>query len=211
MKQLLENNKKACVIGVIIALIVIAGIIVTMVLGFNKEMQYEPSQSIDIYIEQKPDLDKIRDICNEVLQQKNTIQTVEIYEDMVTITAKTISEEQKNNIVNKVKENYEFKQTAEETEIKNLPATRIRDMYKKYVLPFVISGIVVLIYMAIRYYKKGIVKVLVTTFLIPVIAQVVLFSIYAITRIPLGRTTPIIAIVVYILSILYVTKRMESK
>lgn len=32
---------------------------------------------------------------------------------MVTIRAKSISDEQKDSIVNKIKENYEFEQTAE--------------------------------------------------------------------------------------------------
>ena len=146
MKQLTEKNKKICIIA-IITLIIIAGIIVTIVMGFNKELKYSQSQSIDVYVEQEVDRNKIKNIANEVLGRNNMVETVEIYEDMVTIRTKSISEEQKNDLVNKIKENYEFKQTAEDTKVKDIPATKLVDMYKKYILPFSISGILVLIYM----------------------------------------------------------------
>ena len=128
MKQV---NKKTNIIIAIIALIIVIGIIMTIVFGFNKELKYKQAQTIEIYIEQEIDKEKIKSIANEVLGIKNTIQTVEIYQDMVIIRAESISEEQKNNLVNKVKENYEFEQTAENTTINSIAATRIRDMYKQ--------------------------------------------------------------------------------
>ena len=209
MKQLKGKNKKILAI-IIISLIIIAGIIVTIILGFNKELKYSQTQSIDVYIEQQVDRNKIKDIANEILGRNNMVEVVEIYEDMVTIRAKNISEEQKNNLVNKIKENYEFEQTAEETTIKNIPAARLIDMYKNYIIPFAISGIVVLVYMLIRYRKKGILKVLTKTIFIPIIAILVLLSIIAITRIPVGRFITVVVIFIYVLSILYVVKQIEK-
>lgn len=206
MKQ--KNNKIIAI--AIIALIILAGIVVVSIWGFNKELKYEQGQRIDIYVEQQVDKTKIKNIVNEVLGTSNIVQTVEIYEDMVTIRAKTISEEQRNNIVNKVKENYEFKQTVEETQINTVPETRIRDMYKQYVLPFVLSAVLVVGYMVIRYYKKGMLKVLARTVAIPVIAELLLLSVIAITRIPMGRFVPTFVILVYIASILYVIKENEK-
>ena len=209
MKQLKGKNTKILAI-IIISLIIIAGIIVTIVLGFNKELKYSQAQSIDVYIEQQVDRNKIKDIANEILGSSNMVEVVEIYEDMVTIRAKTISEEQKNNLVNKIKESYEFEQTAEETTIKTITAARLTDMYKNYIIPFAISGIIVLVYMLIRYRKKGILKVLAKTIFIPIIAILVLLSIIAITRIPVGRFIPVVVILVYVLSILYVVKQIEK-
>ena len=101
-------------------------------------------------------------------------------------------------------------QTAEETTIETIPSTRIADMYKRYILPFVISGIVVLIYMAIRYYKKGISKVITRTVFIPVVGQLFLLSIIAITRIPVGRLTLVLNIAMYIITILFVIRENEK-
>lgn len=204
-----QKNKKIIAIA-IIALIILVGIVVINIWGFNKELKFEQSQKIEIYIEQQVDKTKIKNIVNEVLGTNNMLQTIEIYEDMVSIRAKSIYEEQRNNIVNKIKESYEFAQTAEETDISTVPATRIRDMYKQYILPFAISGVLVVVYMVIRYHKKGILKVFARTIAIPVVAELLLLSVIAITRIPMGRFIPTFIILVYVASILCVIKENEK-
>lgn len=205
-----QKNIKIIFIA-LVALVILIGIVVVGILGYNKELKFEKSQSIDIYVEQKVDESKIKNIVHEALGNANyTVQTVEIYKDMVTIRSEQITEEQRNNIVNKIKENYEFKQTAEETTINTVPATRIIDMYKGYILPFTISGILVLVYMVIRYYKKGILKVLARTVAIPVFGELFLLSVIVIARIPVGRFTPILVIGMYIAAILIVIKENEK-
>lgn len=204
-----QRNKKI-IISAIIALIILAGIVVVSIWGFNKELRYEQSQKIDIYVGQSIDEAKVKGIANEVLGMHNMVQTVEIYEDMVTIRARSISEEHKNTIVNKIKESYEFEQTAENTDINTVPATRIRDMYKQYVLPFTISGVLVVGYMVIRYYKKGILKVLLNAVLIPAVAELLLLSWMAIVRIPIGRFTPALVTLVYAASVWYTMEKIEK-
>lgn len=206
----MKQKNKIIIASSIIALIILAGIVVVGIWGFNKELRFAQSQKIDIYVEQRVDTDKIKTIANEVLGMHNMVQTVEIYQDMVTIRAISISEEQRNTIVNKVKEIYEFEQTADKVNIDTVPSTRIRDMYKQYVLPLIISGVFVLIYMVIRYHKKGILKVVATTIFIPVIAELILLSWMAIVRIPIGRFTPILIILVYIASIWFVMNKNEK-
>ena len=205
-----QKNIKIIVIS-IMTLVILAGIVITGIYGFNKELKYSKSQSIDVYIEQEADVSKIKEIVKENLgNSNNMVQTVEIYKDLVTIRAKEITEEQKNNIVNKIKENYEFSQTAENTTINTVPETKLIDMYKKYIVPFSISGILVLVYMAIRYYKKGILKVLGRTIMFPIFGELFLLSIIAITRIPVGRFTPVLIIAMYVASILMVIKQNEK-
>jgi len=204
-----QRNKKI-ILGAIIALVILAGIVVVNVWGFNKELRYSESQTIEIYVGQKIESEKIKEIADEVLGMHNMVQTVSIYEDSVIIRAKTISTEQKNSIISKVKEIYEFEQTAENTAIKTRPATRIRDMYKQYILPFTISAIVVLVYMMIRYNKKGIWKVCARTIFVPVIAELLLLSWIAIVRIPVGRFIPVLVILIYIVSILYLINKNEE-
>lgn len=205
-----QKNIKIIVIS-IMTLVILAGIVVTGIYGFNKELKYSQSQSIDVYIEQEVDVSKIKEIVKENLgNSNNMVQTVEIYKDLVTIRAKEITDEQKNNIVNKIKENYEFSQTAEDTIINTVPATKLIDMYKKYIVPFAISGVLVLIYMAIRYYKKGILKVVGRTIIYPIFGELFLLSIIALARIPVGRFTPVLVITMYIASILMVIKQNEK-
>ena len=204
-------KKKNVIILAIAMIIVIAGVIVASTIGFNKQLRYQDSQKIDIYVASEVDVDKIKSIANEVLGKQNMVQTIEIYQDMVTIRAKSISDEQKDSIVNKIKENYEFEQTAEKTEIKDIPATRIRDMFKKYVLPFVLSFIIILVYMVVRYRQKGILNVFAQTMAIPVLCEILLISLIAITRIQVGVYTPTLVLVVYLASITYTVIRVEKQ
>ena len=101
--------------------------------------------------------------------------------------------------------------TAEKTTIEDVPTTRLRDIYKKYVVPFAISEILIIAYMTIRYKKVGIIKVMARTLIIPVIGEALLASIIAITRMPVGRFTPVLSITVYIFTILYVTNKNEKE
>ena len=104
-----QRNIKIIVIA-IEALVILAGIVIINIMGFNKELRFSQSERIDVYIENEADKAKVKSIVNEVLgDQNNMVQTVEIYQDMVTIRAKEITDDQKNDIVNKLKENYEFK------------------------------------------------------------------------------------------------------
>lgn len=206
----MKQKNKIIITSSLIALIILVGIVVVGIWGFNKELRFAQSQSIDIYVEQKVNASQIKEIAEEVLGMHNMVQTVEIYEDMVTIRAISISEEQRNTIVNKIKENYEFEQTAEKTTINTIPATRFRDMYKEYVMPFIITVVLVVAYMAIRYHKKGTLKVIAKTAFIPIIAELLLLSWMAIVRIPIGRFVPIFVILVYVASIWFVIKETEK-
>ena len=195
----------------IIAIAIMSLVIVVGIFGFNKELRYGQGQVINVYVEQMVDVTNIKKLVNECLAGKtNMVQTVEIYQDYVTIKAKEITEEQKNNIVNKLKENYEFSQTAEDTTIENVAATKYIDIYKKYIVPFAVSGVIVLAYIVIRYHKKGILKVLGRTIIIPVFGELFLLSIIAITRIPVGRYTPVLVIAMYIASIMMVIRENEK-
>lgn len=205
-----KKNIKIIAIA-IMSLVILAGIVVVGIFGFNKELRYGQGQVINVYVEQMVDVTNIKKIVNECLAGKtNMVQTVEIYQDYVTIKAKEITEEQKNNIVNKLKENYEFSQTAEDTTIENVAATKYIDIYKKYIVPFAVSGVIVLAYIVIRYHKKGILKVLGRTIIIPVFGELFLLSIIAITRIPVGRHTPVLVIAMYIASIMMVIRENEK-
>ena len=205
-----KKNIKIIAIA-IMSLVILAGIVVVGIFGFNKELRYGQGQVINVYVEQMVDVTNIKKLVNECLAGKtNMVQTVEIYQDYVTIKAKEITEEQKNNIVNKLKENYEFSQTAEDTTIENVTATKYIDIYKKYIVPFAVSGVIVLAYIVIRYHKKGILKVLARTIAIPVFGELFLLSVIAIARIPLGRFTPILVIGMYIATVLIVIKENEK-
>ena len=89
--------------------------------------------------------------------------------------------------------------------------TRGRDIIKPYILPFAIATLIILLYMAVKYRKLGIIKTLVKTVVISVVAQATLLSVMAITRIPIGIVTIPLVITVYLLTLVGLTTYFEKQ
>ena len=209
MKQILEN-KKICI--AIILIILIIGIVMIVTKGLNFDLKYETSKRIYLNLNQEFKKEDIKNITNEVLgENKVIIQKVEVYEDMVSITSNDITEEQKNMIVEKVNEKYELEIDSNAVEIVSIPHTRARDIIKPYIIPFIIATIIILVYLGIRYHKLGGIKVILQSGIFAVIAQALLLSVMAICRIPIGRLTIPLILIVYSISIIIVTTKFENK
>ena len=203
-----HKNKK---IISIITIIVLIGIIVISTVGFKVSLKYHENKKIEISMSKKFELNDIEKISKEVIGKKVIAQKVEIYEDAVKIVAEDITEEQKNEIINKINEKYEVNIDKESVKIQEVPHARLRDLIKPYITPFIIMTIVVLIYMVLRYYKLNSLMVFLKTLLDIVVGQALLFSLFAILRIEIGIITIPLVIVTYILSIMYCTQNCEKK
>lgn len=201
------KNKVLILVGIII---IIIGIVITVTKGFNFDLRYEGGKRIELNLQKTFESSYIKQIAKEVIGQDVVIQKVEIYEDAVSILSKDITEDQKNQIVTKINEKYGTEINAENTEIITVPHTHLRDLAQPYIIPFVIATVVILIYIGIRYYKFNIIKTIAKTIGIVIIWQVILYSIMAITRIPIGRLTIPLTLTIYMLSFVYCTTKFEK-
>lgn len=207
-----DISKKTKILALFIAIVIIAGIVVTLTVGFNFDLRYQETKRIQLYIEKDFEVSDIKQITDEVFpNQAVIIQKVEVYEDTVSILAKDITDEQKTNLIDKINEKYETELSADSTEITSIPHARGRDIVKPYIVPFTIATVIILIYMAIRYYKLGMIKTILKTALLLVIAQATLLSVIAITRIPIGRVTIPMILAVYVLTLVGATTYFEKK
>ena len=207
-----KMTKKSKIVIGIIALVIIVGIIVTLTVGLNFDLRYQDSKRIELYLETDFNISDIKQITNEVMPREQVIiQKVEVYEDTVSITAKDITDEQKQSIIDKANEKYGTELSADSVEVESEPNTRGRDIIKPYITPFAIATLIILVYMAIRYRKLGVVKTLLKTIIILVVAQVTLLSVMAITRIPIGFITIPLVITVYLLTLVGLTSYFEKQ
>lgn len=205
------NNNKVKIIAILSIIIIIAGIIMIMTKGYNFDLKYSDSKRILLNVGTTFNNQDIKSITDEVLgNQKVMIQKVEVFEDAVSITAKEITEEQKTNLINKMNEKYGTTTKTEDVEITTISHTRGRDIIKTYIVPFLIATIIIVIYMMIRYHKLNAFKVLLKTVCMVIYTQIMLFSIIAITRIPIGRLTIPMVLTVYILTLVGCTSRFEN-
>ena len=208
MKQFIKSKQLKIIL---VLLVIIAGIVMIAVKGFNFDLKYQDTQRVELYLKTEFNTSDIRQITNEVFgNQKVMIQKVEVFEDSVSITTTSISDEQKNNLIMKINEKYGTELTADDTTVEHIGHTRGRDIIKPYIIPFAIAVIIVLIYLGIRYYKLTIAKVIAKSIGIMALAQILLFSIIAITRIPIGRLTIPMVILVYLLTLYGITTKFEK-
>lgn len=209
-KKKITNKMK--LIMILIVLIAMIGIAITATIGLNVDLKYQASQNIELYIEKEFEISDIKSIVNEVMPKTKTIiQKVEVFEDTVSITAKEISEEQKQNIITKVNEKYGINIEQEKIEITNIASEKLIDVIKPYILPLAIITGIILVYVSIRYASLGVVKTLFNTILVLAITGIMFLSIMAIVRIPICEYTMPAGMALYILTLLVITNAFEKK
>lgn len=208
----IKKNKKI-IIGILIAIIIIAGIAITLTVGLNFDLKYQETKQIQLNLGTEFEIKDIREITNEVFPgQKVMIQPVEVFNDAVSISTNNITDEQKQSLIDKINEKYESADIeADSTEIETIPHTRGRDILKPYIAPFVLATFIILVYMAFRYKKIGSIKTILKTLGIVILMQAILFSIIAITRIPIGRVTIPLVLGVYLLTLIGLTTSFEKQ
>ncbi len=204
-------KNKNLIIYIVICLIIIAGVAVWEAKGFRTEMQFAPRKQIEITNYTGIEISDMENIVSEVLgDTKFMVQRVESFGNAVVVVAKDITEEQRDNIVSKFNEKYGTELKSEYIEIKDIPFTRIKDVIKKYILPGAITLGFALIYFIIRFKKVGWKKVILNTLLLPATAELLLFSIISITRVPFSRIAVALGIGLYIVSIISLTIMFEN-
>lgn len=203
---------KSKILIIIMIIVIVAGIIVIGTKGFNFDLKYEKSQKIELYLEKEFEVNDIKDITNEVMPGKQVIiQKVEVFEDTISIIAKEITDEEKSNLITKINEKYGTELSADSVEIEDIPHTRGRDIIMPYVVPFIIATVIILVYMAVRYHKLGSVKAIAKVIGVNILTQIILMSVIAITRIPFGRLTIPMVLVVYLLTMIGMTTKFEKQ
>ena len=205
-------KNKNIIIYIIICLIIIAGVAVWETKGFRTEMQFTPRKEIELTNYTGIEVSDIESIASEVLgDTRFMVQKVETFGNAVVIVAKDITEEQRDSIVTKFNEKYGTKLESKNVEIVSIPFTRIKDVIKKYIVPAVVSLALVFVYFVIRFKKIGWKKVAIKTVLTPIVAELLLFSIISITRLPFSRLAVSIGVGLYISIIITLTVIFENE
>lgn len=205
-------KNKNIIIYVIICLIIIAGVAVWEAKGFRTEMQFTPRKEIELTNYTGIDVSDIEAIASETLgNTRFMVQRVETFGNAVVIVAKDITEEQRNNIVTKFNEKYGTELKSENIEIVSIPFTRIKDVIKRFIVPGIVSLVLVLTYFVIRYKNIGWKKVTLKTLITPVVAELLLFSIISIIRVPFSRLAVSLGVGTYISIIIVLTIMFENQ
>ena len=209
MKEVIKNKK---LIYIVIALIIIIGIISIFVLRLNFTLMYSEHTRINVYLGKNYELQDIKQKSQEVFGDQEIIyQEIETFHDSLAITVKQATEEQITNLETKLKEKYEIDSEEEILQVNEVGHLRGRDIVRPYIIPMIISTLVILAYVGIRYLNLGVFRTTFTLFLRLIISEALLLSVIAIGRIPIGIYTMPVAIILYLLVIIYSIIGFEKK
>lgn len=198
MESLLKNKK---VIYGIIAVVILAGIIVACIFKFNFSLMYKEHERITIYIGKEYKIEDINKIAKEVFEGKKVqCEKLEIYDDTPIINVEEVTEEQLEQLKQKIVEKYEMENSENLIRTSRVSNTRGRDIIKPYIMPVTITTLIILAYVTLRYKKLGMLNVIFDFILKLLIAETVYLSLLSILRIPIGVYTMPVAILVYIIT-----------
>ena len=205
-----KNSKKIIIFGVI--LLIIAGIIVVAIKGFNVSLMFGKHEVIELKIGKKVDLNVIKEICTEVFPKKEFVaKELEVFGDSMQINVKTITDEEKANLINQINEKFETSKTVEDLNINSVSNKRMRDVIRPYLAPIAISFGVVWIYMFIRFRKINAVKIILQFIKNSILIEAILLSIIAVTRLEVTDLLINLLVIVPIAQLVYVIAVSEKK
>lgn len=195
----MEKLKNKKVIYLLAVLIILVGIVVTCIWKTNFSLEYAEHSRIDIYFGKEYNMDDLKQIAKEVFpNEKIVYQEIEFFHDSVAMNVKQVNDEQIASLKEKVKDKFEIEEIDNKISMVTVPHYRIRDIIKPYIVPMVITSLIVFAYVGIRYLNLGIFRVIGTLLIRLIVSEAVLASIIEITRIPVGMYTVPVAILVYV-------------
>ena len=101
----ISENRKIILLGII--LLIVAGIIVVVLKGFNLPIEYQKHETINFKIGSNFDLNKVDNICKEVFGNRAySIREVELFNDSAAISTENFTDEDKQNLVDKINEEF---------------------------------------------------------------------------------------------------------
>ena len=188
---------KKKIIYIALAIIFISALIVTAVVGLKVDLYYADGYTVTFTVEKKITEAEIKDIAKEVFGDKEIlVQGVELFEDSALIkTKEEITQEQVQSLCDKLNEKYEVELSPTDNFTVTYSSNiRLRNVIEPYIIPIGLSTLLILGYYAIRY--KGTKKMLgLLKYL--VIVEGLLYSVYALCRVPVNELTMPLALLGY--------------
>lgn len=198
-------KKKLCYI--ILIIICIVDIIITMAKGLNVGLYYGEGYTLT-FSEKNVNVDDIKSIAKDVFGKEYIVQQVEFFDDSCMIKVKNVNDDQISNLITKLNEKYSSSLTTDDIKVSHVSNVRIRSLIEPYIIPIILSTLIVLAYYAVRF--RG-AKQMLELIKALVIVGVIIYSVFAIGRVKVNVLTTPIMMTSYILTILFYTIYAEKQ
>ena len=201
-------SKKSKIISIILIIIFIIAIVLTGIRGLNVDLNYSEGVSILFNLNRQFNAKDIESLAREIWPDGQIIvQKVEVYDETALIKVSSVNDENLQSLVDKVNEKYGLELQLSDISVQYNSNVQIRDIVRPYIVPMLITTALIVLYYSIRF--RGVKEIL--DLLIKIIfAEGILYSIYAITRLPIDVLTMPIGMLVFAGVTIYVTIKHEN-
>ena len=205
----LSGNKKILLLGIV--LLIIAGIVVVALKGVKVSLMLQQHESVSVYLGKKVEVDDVKNICKDVFGNKTVVvRGAEYFNELFNINVESITDEEKTALVNKLNEKFELELTVDSLSVNTIANIRVRDIVRPYIKPVLISTILIVVYMIIRFRKLNALKLLAKIFGIIILTGAVIASVIAIIRIPLSPVIINLMAVIAVTELVLYINKMEK-
>ena len=201
-------SKKSKIISIILIIIFIIAIVLTGIRGLNVDLNYAEGVSVLFDMGKQFNTNDVESVAREVWPDGQIIvQKVEVYDETVLIKVSSVNDEQLQSLADKINEKYGLELELADLAVQYNSNVQIRDIVSPYIVPILISTALIVLYYSIRF--RG-VKEILDLLIKQIFAAGILFSIYAITRLPIDVFTMPIGMLVFAGVTIYVTIKYEN-
>ncbi len=205
-----KNSKKIIILGLI--LLIIAGLIVVSLKGVNVSLLFGKHESIELKLGKEVNMKIINEICREVFQDKRYVaKELEVFGDSFQINIKSITDDEKTNLINKINEKFETQKTVEDLNIHSISNKRIRDVIKPYIVPMLVVFVIVSVYEFVRFRKMEAIKFVIDSTWKIVLTEIICLSVVSIVRIPVDDTVINIFMIIAIAGLIFFIHKGEKE
>lgn len=199
-------NKKILYIACVAILII--DIIITMTIGLRVNLYYGEGYTISFTQEDTIELNDIKSIAKEIWKNNFIIQRIEFFEDSAKIKVKEASEEQIQQLCDKVNEKYSSELTTVDFRVEHVSNVKISSLVEPFIAPIIISLVLIVAYLGIRFKNtKNIIRLLLNITLLVSI----MFTLHAICRLPISEYTIPLFMTLYALIIIVSPIKWEKE
>ncbi len=200
------------ILYIVCILLIISGCIVAKTLGINYSLEYAKGKNIEIYFDNSKEKDEIEQIAKEVFGKDTKTYEIQRFKDAFSIRTKDISDEQKANLISKINEKYTLELKDEDLTITDVPKVSGLDLINSYIKPTIISMLLILIYLSIRYKKSGHIKTALITLLKTILILGAYFGLVIVTRLPIVNMYTIpVGLIIACIALITICYKNETK
>lgn len=208
MEEKQKNNK---IVWCIISIVIIAAGIMLALNGFKVGLYYSPNNTIELNIAEDEKIGAAKIVIDKMFEDKEVITQKMEGTNNLKLTAKSFTQEEKVNLVNKLNEVLDLEISNDDVKIEENKQIKLRDALKNYVKAIIIVTIIILIYLIVRYKKLGVLEILSEAILALMLSQILALAVIAIAQFEISITIIAILAIMYISTLYSLTNEYEKK